>query len=837
MDKQLKIGVYNKILRALSQNPNISKLEKEIGDKLELTCLICDGIEFEFMLHTQAEILIIRATTPGIDFDESKVTLTEIASEVIEDDSDINYSTYEDKETEKSKIVFQHVVPLVSMEGVEGQKQIFNTTLGFVHLMCRNKDKLGCDKSKSIGTNMDFTNEADDDPFDFNSFSDEEVTGDLKMASDDVSTMLPEDDIEEQEASIFAAFEQEISGKSEAEEVDDVKPTVVLALDKGDEVGDERKEEEEMDIFAGILDNSQSESNSTTENVQEDVKVEEDEDIDAMLAKIEAEKQRRKKEREERKKARENKSSKNTDTNNANKKANKPNVMNKGISEDVYDTFAGLLDDSDKSKKDTEKSTKNAKNNKVEQNNTANTEKKGDKVDKNMVESVVTPINYERAPEVVEQMKHLYAEIDQVFEQRKKQADYREETLNKFSDRLDKREKELNKRAERLEKNYQEKQKDLDNKAVAFETQNHEIKFQWDKLKMEQDMLAQQKKDLDESIAVFEKSKNLAMPVEDKEEQLNMLNAELEEREKEIEVLRTTITDKESDYKSQIEELTAKLAEVGENSSSVSEDDIRELEDKISDLEEENEDLKADVDDLAKEGEQKDQIIQTLKDKQKSFKEKETAWVNKEKSYKQQIANAAKENSGASSEAMNDLQDSLDMANMRIKELEAEVAKAVAASGSSDEDAATIKRLNQELEQAKSDLEKADEAYENERKAKETALAERDIAMDTNKLAVNIKDSLYEIGIEVEPVATNGELVLSGSSDSAQVIVNVTAGMLYISKSVKRGIKYRQTFEKWNNEDIRSSYLFSDKEIVCKCVYEDVSKAAIDILSRFASLN
>jgi hypothetical protein len=150
---------------------------------------------------------------------------------------------------------------------------------------------------------------------------------------------------------------------------------------------------------------------------------------------------------------------------------------------------------------------------------------------------------------------------------------------------------------------------------------------------------------------------------------------------------------------------------------------------------------------------------------------------------------------------------------------------------------AEINRLNLELQQAKANLEKADLAYEEEKKAKEQAIAEKQAAKDMKQIAINVKDSLAQIGVQVNVVTGAGELVLSGYSDECQVVVNVEAGVLYIEKPVKRGIKYKADIAKWNQEDIRTSYMFDDKKVICKSIYEDVSKTTMDIIGRFATLN
>ena len=231
----------------------------------------------------------------------------------------------------------------------------------------------------------------------------------------------------------------------------------------------------------------------------------------------------------------------------------------------------------------------------------------------------------------------------------------------------------------------------------------------------------------------------------------------------------------------------------------------------------------------------KDDIIRLLqkqvKELESSYKKEAAKREELDASYKKQLESVKKGNADDES-----LQDKLDDAVLKIKQLEAEAAK----KGGNANDSATIKRLNVELSQVKADLDKADKAYEDQKKEiarlKESYESSAQAGKDTNTLAVGITNSLAEIGIQVEPVASNGELVLRGFSDNIQLAVNVDGGVLYVEMPVKSGAKYRSEFEKWNKENIRISYLFEAKKVICKCTYDEVAKAALDIIGRFKGL-
>lgn len=788
MDNSLKFGVYNKIIKALRNNPNVSNLQKKGPDesgevvKCEFTCDLCKEIAVEFTMFVDGDFVSLKGRTPEINKEDGTV-LNEIASEITEGTTTI-YTVYD------GAISFQLAIPLVTLEGVEGQKQIFNSTLDFVHMLCRNKDRLGCNDSVDAHA-VDFTNEAEDDPYGFNNFDDTEDDGTTKP--------IETDDFEDVEVDFL------------------------------DEPTEEQPENDEMDIFTN--DEQPEESITVTEDVTEDIfeietsqeeQKEADDDIDfnQKLKEIQEKREKRQAERNARR----------------NKDAEQKPVLN--VEKEVEETeekeedIFGNPESEQKYETDESVTAPISKPIAVAASPRMSTPEP--------VEGFA-PVNYERAPEVVEQMKHLYAEVDQLFAQRKKQADYRENTLNEFSDKLDRREKELNLRSERLDQNYKERQMEFERQTVDLETQKREIDFQWQKIDMERGMIETQRKDLDESRALLAKSRALDEEKTDIDARVSVLNTELKEKEMEIGVLKENLATLVRENDEKIQALTKEMSELQKMADDSSE--IDSLKAQIISLEEENESLNNDIDDLNAAAEKlmkdlndKERTIQSLKSKntesagnETAWKKKESSWAKKEAEYKKLLKEAD------NSEELDKIQDDLDEANMKIKQLESELSKKPA--GNKD-DTKRIAELEKELAQMTSELKKADAAYEQEKKAKEKLQNSSATSKDSSITANEIKNNLAEIGVQVEPVATNGELILAGHcSDNMQVVVNVDAGILYVDKGVKRGVKFRQQFEKWNMEDIRISYLFYDNKVVCKCVYDDVSKAALDIIGKFSTLS
>lgn len=843
MDNNLKKGVYNKIANALSQNPNISDLKKEdASNSYVIECLVCGGIQFSFTMHKEAPLFVLKGTTPVIEFsdnvnaaeqDDKHASLMEIGAEVVEG-TDIRHISYEDK------LVFQYSIPTISdeFEGVNGQKKVFNETLNFVHIMCMHKDRLGCNASVSSMASLDFTTEAEDDPYGFNEFSD--VDGEVLQPDKPVFDAVDADaddslfHVPFTSSDDFGGKEEHLSEPASQEDVftvSDTKDAEDLFL----------SESADNDLSADSHENMEIETEPEPEPVTESVE-DAAPDFECMAKKIEEERIKRMKERkEERRKkrmasqrARAGQDMQDTldvqDTQN-----DSSDIVQAYLQDEVHAAFTpGSVFEN--SAADLHKAADEFKNKDISGVNG---------MEENMSKDVRSiggtnsneAVSYERAPEVVEQMRHLYAEVEQLFAKRKEQADYREKGLNKFSESLDRRENELETRIIRMEENYNQKQAELEKTRLELETQRNEINFQWSKLQEEREMIESQRKDVEELRRLFEKEKESAPIKNNSDGEIRYLNQQIAEKKSEIASLKDALSELRKEHEEYLQ------SGAGEMQKNHTENTLRI---RISELEDDVADLNQDVKDLIKENEQKSMIICNMQEKMRAsapnaglLAQKEAAWTKKDADYKAQIMSLEQKlaETKKHEDSAGILQDKLDDAQLKIKQLEAEAAKR-AESGAGSDASATIKRLNAELVQAKSDLKMAEQEYENIKKSKEDMDVSSNLpAKDVNAEAVSIKDSLSDIGVQVEPIVSNGGLVLSGFSDTMQIVVNVEAGVLYIEKPVKRGVKFRAQFESWNTENIRTSYMFSNNKIICKCVFDDVAKAVMDIVGRFSSLN
>lgn len=830
MDQKLKAGVYNKVMRALKQNPNIDGLSKDEDEIFGIYGTICNGIEFRFVIRKEQEFFIIRATTPPIKL-TGDATITELASEITED-TDINFNSYEEVEPDEDgnrgqHLVFQLLVPFVGTEGVEAQKLVFNKTLAFVQIMCRNKDRLGCENAASNMEALDFTKEAEDDPFGFDSFSDADMDDDelvtVTQGEEDPYTPSPESERKESERDGFPEPEAGIF----------TAPADLFAPGPEDDHDMNKNNLIEADSDYGDVESADKYGTD---------------DIDRILAEMNErktareERARKRREKEPIQPVHEPSSGDDIFDDHEDADAGEPDIemLSNVFDEDDYEN--GIPSASPAGDKeapcdisdimgeflvgDEKQLVSDAGGACIGDEHISETEKEGIELSK--TETELKPIGYQRAPEVVEQMKHLYAEMDGLFAKRKEMADDREKTLDAYSERLEKRNGELDIREKRLADNYAELQQDLKTKLLDVETQKHELEFQWSKLDAEKKMLETATADLKEKQRIFDETSRMDKEAADSEDHISFIQTEMEDKNRELESIRGAFATVKTEYEEQVKMLQEQIESMrGSENAADYEKKIADAERTIAALKEDIGDLTKDVEDLTSETDQKSEVIKALNNKQKMAEKEKESWARKEDAYRLQIKNlTVAQEYNATDER---LQDDLDAANLKIGELEAELKKV--RNSPSKDDAETV-RLKQELAQAKEDLRKADEAYEKEK-------ASRVSPSDSDKqtIAVKIKESLSEIGIAVDPVATaTNEVILSGSFDLVNVVVNVDAGVIYADKAVKRGIKYRPQIERWNEEDIRTSYMFSDKKIICKCTYDDVAKSALDIIGRFADL-
>ena len=57
------------------------------------------------------------------------------------------------------------------------------------------------------------------------------------------------------------------------------------------------------------------------------------------------------------------------------------------------------------------------------------------------------------------------------------------------------------------------------------------------------------------------------------------------------------------------------------------------------------------------------------------------------------------------------------------------------------------------------------------------------------------------------------------------------------TKEVKRGLKYQKNISEWNLKYRAALCTYTDRTVVCKSTFENLSKTLVEILSNISSLN
>ena len=465
--------------------------------------------------------------------------------------------------------------------------------------------------------------------------------------------------------------------------------------------------------------------------------------------------------------------------------------------------------------------------------------------------------SYAVSSETKKQVDALYSEMNELFDQRKKDADEREKFLNEYSKSLTAKEAELeeqkqanireltlakaeqeseykNKKKEleeeytkktaELEKDYLDKEDkllqreaELDSISENLEVEKQTIDFTWKKIDVEKASLEEKSKALEEKTAIFEKLK------------------------KEAPALKEVSTSGSND--------SAKIKALA--------DELDSLNDEMDALEEENENLASERDMAIQE---RDDLLKLNEELSKENDNMEKSYRGLQSKYDKLVASS---NSASTPVPTSDNSAELEEKDSEIRQLKAEIETlqrdnkvlSETSQSSDDETAEIIKNLRTELDEMKSKNTEL-EANFNEAKDKYITL-ESELKVANDKLinmpsgtgtstepedisvkAQQVKSDLAKLGINVEFVAGAGseDMVLHGNANNSLIVVNVKANVLYIEKKVKKVKTYLAPIETWNQEDIRVTYGVHENNIICKYTYDDISTAITKSFEKFNSL-
>lgn len=436
------------------------------------------------------------------------------------------------------------------------------------------------------------------------------------------------------------------------------------------------------------------------------------------------------------------------------------------------------------------------------------------------------PSSSEVPKSVSEQIDEMYADLSRIFDEKQKENDLREKNLDKYADTLKEKElqieekkkedeKEIVRKGIELENKYKQKEADLandyNNRLKELETEYIEKKTELEKIEeavdkqRDENTLLQKKLD-------FEKKK-LDSEVKSIESKKKMLDEKIALNEKSVTITPAPVTsdNKEDDKKDNGE--YQKLLE--EYNSLV--DENNELADENDELTEEIESYKTKLEKLSNsfksmqsKADKSEQMVKTL---QKQLEEKT-----------EEVVPVATENT-AEIEELKEKIEHLEKERDMYKDTSEKLREKESAfnnemdilRNNSDAKDAEIFKLKEELNNTKDS----------------NIPVKEDISVKANR----IKDDLAKLGVNLEIVASAGEVILSARQDDCLYVINVECDVLYVEKDVKKPVKYNKLLAQWNLEDIRVSFVVSGQKIICKYAYSDVMRATKEIMDKYATLN
>ncbi len=190
-----------------------------------------------------------------------------------------------------------------------------------------------------------------------------------------------------------------------------------------------------------------------------------------------------------------------------------------------------------------------------------------------------------------------------------------------------------------------------------------------------------------------------------------------------------------------------------------------------------------------------------------------------------------------------DSNDKIKMLNERVLQLQNDNIENVNKGNSENERlSGIIEEKNQEIERL--ETEKQDLISQIKEKEEELSSRSREIDHLQDKIAelpvilpINkIKESLLEEGIEMDVVAgEGGDILICENYNNCKIVVNCNLTIFYITKAIKKPIKYTGQVNTYNEEDIRYTFVVGNDNISCKGIYQDAPSEIKACLEKFDS--
>lgn len=222
-----------------------------------------------------------------------------------------------------------------------------------------------------------------------------------------------------------------------------------------------------------------------------------------------------------------------------------------------------------------------------------------------------------------------------------------------------------------------------------------------------------------------------------------------------------------------------------------------------------------------------------------AFKDCQKNWAKREAEYKRLIRDL-----GDSTTLSDIAKEEIANAQERIAELEVAVAQQTRIAEEQSQEAeeqraradAAVSKGKKLQSKLHENEEEKDELAKRAEKA-ESELANAQLKSDITHNAINIREQLEEIGIKVDAVPGESEMIFTADSNGCEIVINVGLAIIYINKAVKKPQKYSKQIETLNKQDIRTSYTVTEKEITCRTMYTNIEEVAVQVEGILTEMN
>ncbi len=154
-----------------------------------------------------------------------------------------------------------------------------------------------------------------------------------------------------------------------------------------------------------------------------------------------------------------------------------------------------------------------------------------------------------------------------------------------------------------------------------------------------------------------------------------------------------------------------------------------------------------------------------------------------------------------------------------------------------DETQKIIIELEESLKNEKNEIAKQKELVQSKENDIEKYKRKLDAFINVDTIVNTIIKDASAINITLDKQQEQDYIQLVGESKGCKIIIYPSEHILMCTKEVKRGLKYQKNISEWNLKYRAALYTYTDRTVVCKSTFENLSKTLVEILSNISSLN